>query len=61
MQIKVYNMKRNFEAHSENDKKNSWYWSVLVKNTGSWKKAQKAIDESRDRVDPTYVSKQYRP
>lgn len=54
-------MKRNFEAHSENDKKNSWYWSVLVKNTGSWKKAQKAIDESRDRVDPTYVSKQYRP
>lgn len=46
--------KRNFNHHSETDKKNSWYWSVLVKNLGSWKKAQESINESRDRCDPTF-------
>ena len=46
--------KLNFEAHSNTDIKNSWYWSVLVKNMGSWAKARKAIDKSRKMVDPCY-------
>ncbi len=44
----------NFNGHGEKDRKDSWYWNVLVKNMGSLVKAKKAVHESRDRVDPLY-------
>lgn len=28
-------------------KKDSWYWNVLIKNTGSVKEAEKAIKKSK--------------
>lgn len=46
--------KPNFSSHGETDRKNSWYWSVLLKNLGNWVEAQKAIEESRKRVDVLY-------
>lgn len=44
----------NVPGHSDTDRKNSWYWSVLVKQMGTWKKAEQAVNRSRDMVDPTY-------
>lgn len=49
----------NIAGHSDSDRKNSWYWNVLVKNLGSWKKAEKAVVQSRKRIDPTYFSEKY--
>lgn len=46
--------KQNFSNHGETDKKNSWYWNVLVKNLGNWKRAEKEVFKSRLRVDPTF-------
>jgi len=45
---------RNFNIGSDTDIQNSWYWSVLVKNMGSWAKAKQAVLQSRDNVDPTF-------
>lgn len=36
----------------EDFRKNSWYWNVLVQQTGSWYKAEKEILKSKIRVDP---------
>lgn len=54
MKIKESYTKPRFAEHGETDKKNSWYWSVLLKNMRTWKKAEEAIKFSRHRVDPTY-------
>lgn len=47
-------MIRNANNHKENDIKNSWYWSVLIKKYGDIDYATKVVEESRRRVDPMY-------
>jgi len=50
----MYYNKKNFDNHSESDRKNSWYWNVLLKKyNGSWAKAEKEVWESRKRCDMT--------
>lgn len=44
----------NFQGHGDRDRKNSWYWNVLVKNMGSWKEAKKAVLKSKAITDPLY-------
>lgn len=46
--------KKNFSTHGETDRKESWYWNVLLHNMGGWVKAEKAIIDSRKMVDPLY-------
>lgn len=46
--------RRNLAAHSETDIKNSWYWSVLIKNEGSLQKAYDSWNESRKKADLFY-------
>ena len=47
--------KKNFQSHDFTDRNNSWYWNVLVKELGSWRKAEKVVLESRKRVDPNLL------
>lgn len=51
--------KRNFAPHGETDRKQSWYWSVLLNNYGSYKKAEEKIHLSRQNTDPLYLANQY--
>lgn len=46
--------KKNFEGHSESDKKNSWYWSVLMRNYKNYKEAEQQIYKSKRWADPSY-------
>lgn len=50
-----YYNKKNFDPHGESDRKNSWYWNVLLKNYGSWERAETAVRKSRSRIDPLFL------
>lgn len=54
MRTKESYQKKQFAPHSETDKKQSWYWNVLVKNTGSWENAKKDVDRARKHADLYY-------
>ena len=45
----------NFQAHNDSERKESWYWNLLVKQYGSWKKAEKAVEESKRKFELNYI------